>query len=174
MSGQFKKWLLDDTAVAAIEAGFLFPVLVIILCGIVDTGIGLITNQKVITASQTISDLLTRQETVSDADISDAIVAGQLSLQPYDTTTMGADIVGIEFIGTSLTPTVTWRETFNMTANDSVLTGAEGLGLENEGLVAVTVRYTYTPYFSGLLAGDIQMEEVSYARGRRSLVITKV
>lgn len=174
MSGWIGKWGRDENAVAAIEAGLLFPVMVIILCGMVDTGVGLITNQKVINASQIVSDLLTRQETVSDADISDSIVAGQMALQPYSTVSMGVDVIGIQFIGTLLTPTEIWRETRNMAPNDEALTGAAGLGLENEGLVAVTVRYTYTPYFSAFVAGDIQMEEVAYARGRRSLVVTKV
>lgn len=164
----FKKWLKDDGATAAIEAGFLFPLLMLILCGTVDTGMGLVMNQKVINASHTICDLLARGSDVANTDVSDAIIAGQLALQPYANATYGSDIVSIRFVGASLTPTVQWRRTTNMEPNPDVTLSANGLGLQDEGVLAVTVTYTFTPIFTSYFQSPIPMTVVSYARSRKS------
>jgi len=164
----FGKWLRNDEATAAIEAGFLFPLLMLILCGTVDTGMGLVMNQKVINASQTISDLLARGSSVSNTDVNDAITAGSLALMPYSTASYGSDIVSIRFVGVSKTPTVQWRRTTGMDPNPDILPGSEGLGLEDEGVLGVTVTYTFNPIFTSYFQGPIPMTVVSYARSRKS------
>lgn len=169
----FRKWLSCDGAAVAVEAGLLFPVMVSILCGVMDTGIGLVTNQKAINASQTVADLLAREEDVTDTELNDAIIAGRLSLQPYDTATYGVDIAGIRFVGETLTPTVEWRDTVNMEENVEIATSAEGLGLENEGVIGVTVHYYYEPFFSAFIVGGLAIEEIAYVRGRNGLFVTR-
>ena len=164
----FKKWLKDDGATAAIEAGFLFPLLMLILCGTVDTGLALVMNQKTTNASHTVCDLLSRGASVSATDVSDAIIAGRLALMPYSTTTYGVDIASIKFIGVAKVPTVQWRRTENMSSNPALDDNATGLGFQNEGVVAVTVQYTYTPLFTSYFAGPMVMSVESFARSRKS------
>ena len=96
-----------------------------------------------------------------------------MALQPYDTASYGVDIAGIQFLTHSLTPTVQWRETRNMDPNDDMLEKSEGLGLENEGVVAVTVHYTFIPYFSNIFTGPFQMSEEAYVRGRKGTFVEK-
>lgn len=162
-----------DDGVAAIEAGFLFPVMIMILCGMIDIGGALIANLKVTNASQIVGDLLARDRTTNDAQIDDAIVAGRLALNPLDTSTYGVDIAGIQYVGSTLVPTVRWRETVNMEENDDVLERSAGLGLQNEGVVAVTVQYTFRPFFSDFITGDIRMSEEAYVRGRKGLFVER-
>ena len=169
-----KIFLKDDRAVAAIEAGFLMPVLLAILCGMVDMGMAVVTNLKVTNAAQMASDLVSRGATVTTAEINDAIVAGRMAMQPYSTTSYGIDVVGIQFVGVSLTPTVRWRQTENMEPNTAVLTNSMGLGLQDEGVIAVTVRYTFTPYFTGFLVDTLVMEEEAYVRGRKGGFVSRV
>ncbi len=173
MTRRFVKFLKQDKANAAIEAGFLFPVMVGIMCGMVDMGTALVTNQKVTTACQIVADLLARDRSVTEAQIQDAVVAGRLALMPYNTASYGVDIAGVQFVGSTLEPTVRWRETQNMSENANVLTRSEGLGLQNEGVVAVTVEYLFRPYFSGFMINDIQMHEEAYVRGRKGLFVQK-
>ena len=173
MRGMFRKWRKDEKAVAAIEAGLLFPLMVTILCGTIDTGIAVVTNQKVVNSAQVVGDLLAREEDVSDGELADAIVAGRMALQPYPTTSLGTDVAGVQFLTEDVTPTVQWRDTFNMDPNDAILDGSEGLGRENEGIIAVTVRYFYQPYFASIFVDGIQMEEIAYVRGRRGLFVTR-
>lgn len=173
MLRSIRKFLLGEEANAAIEAGFLFPVMVAILCGMIDMGVALVTNLKVTTACQIVADLLARDSKVNDAQIDDAINAGRLALLPYDATSYGVDIVGVQYVGGSLTPTVRWRETRNMSENDNVLVRSEGLGLQGEGVIAVTVEYDFRPYFTGFMMNDIQMHEEAYVRGRKGLFVQK-
>lgn len=164
-------WWKDEDAATAIEAGLIFPILMTIMCGTIDIGIAIITNQKLLNASQMVSDLLTREERLEPDDIQEAFVAGQLSMQPYNTDTFGVDVAGVQFLTESLTPTVQWREIINTSANEGVEEGSAGLGLENEGVIAVTARYSYEPFFTYVFTTAWNMEEVSYARPRNGLFI---
>lgn len=169
----WKEWTGATEAAAAIEAGFLFPVLMSILLGIVDIGSALTASQKVTNASHVIADLLTREDEVTDAVLNDATVAGRLVMLPYPTGSFGWDVVGVRFVGAQKTPTQQWRDTANMAENAQAVPGAAGLGDQDEGVVAVTVRYNYDPFFSGFLAGSFPMQETAYARGRRGVFIAR-
>ena len=169
----FKRWAREDEAVAAIEAGILFPLMLSILMGVVDLGVALTINEKVVNSGHMMADLLAREDDINDAEFTDIIVSGQLVIQPYDIAPFGYDIAGIQFVDEEAIPTVMWRETFNMDQNGDIESESEDLGIENEGVLAVTVHYTYTPFFTTFVVGEIEMEEVSYARGRKGLFVTR-
>lgn len=170
----FKRLWRDDRAVVAVEAAFVFPLLVAIMCGMMDVGQALVVNQKTITATQTIADLLAREDLISNAEMTDAIVAGRLSMQPYDVTTYGVDVVGIQFLGEELVPTERWRDTVDTEENDTVFDMSEGLGAEDEGIIAVTVDYFYVPYFTSVFVDGFEMQEMAFVRGREGLFIERV
>lgn len=162
----------SDSAVAAIEAAMVFPLLITILCGCYDTGNSLLINQKMITACQTVADVLARETSVDDGKLEDAVSGGRLALSPYNTDSFGVDIAGIEFQGTTAKPVVLWQKNYNSDKNDHILDKADGLGDQNDGLLGVTAIYTYKPFFSGIVIGDVHMKEISYVRPRRGLFIT--
>ncbi len=166
-------FLRDDRGVSAIEAGFVFPLLLTLLCGSIDTGVAVVVNQKMINAAQSVSDILAREDDIEDAELEDAIVAGRLALTPYPVATYGVDVAGIQFVGSRAVPTVIWRDTYVMEQNDGILAAADGLGIEGEGVLGVTVNYSHTPYFTGTFTGAFDMTEVAYARARRGLFITR-
>lgn len=168
----FQFWHREDGN-AAIEAAMLMPLMLVILFGMVDVGTALLVNKKLITATQMTSDLLGREQTISDAELEDAIAAAEMAMMPYDATALGVDIAGIRFVGGGADPTVEWRETRNMTENADVLIESDGLGRENEGVIAVTMEYSYQPFFSSIAVGDIVMQEVAYVRGRSGTFVRR-
>ena len=103
----------------------------------------------------------------------DAIIAGRMALEPFNTTSYGIDIVSILYVDVAATPTEGWRDTFNMTPYDQVFVDAEGLGVEDEGVLAVTVEYDYTPIFVSIFTETIQMRETAIVRGRDTPYISK-
>jgi len=165
---RLKKWQDNDEGNVMIESVLVLPIMLTMMLGIIDIGTGLMVNKKLITSSQIISDLLARRDSVNSADVADAMEAGQLVMFPYDLMDFGIDIAGIRFDGVGATPLVEWRETDNMAPNVSVLAGSDGLGTEDEGVIAVTVSYSYVPRFSSFAVNPILMEEVAYVRGRGS------
>ena len=87
---------------------------------------------------------------------------------PYSTTSYGVDIASIKFIGVTKVPTVQWRCTQNMSTDPNLVANATGLGFQDEGVMAVTVQYTFTPLFTSYFAGPIVMKLQSFARSRKS------
>lgn len=168
------KWWRNEEAAIAIEVGILMPVMLLMCMGTIDVGTGVLINQKVVNSAQTVGDLLGRDITIATSDINDCVAAGKLAVMPYDTTTYGVDIAGIQFVGGPTKPKVIWRDTINMTANPDILTGANGLGNDQDGVLGVTVQFNYTPMFSGIFTGAQTIYEVSYVRGRKGLFIPRV
>jgi len=167
-------WRRDERGTATVEAVLVFPVMMVMFLGAIDTGNALLTNKKVITASQVVADLLSRDSSVTDAQIDDAITAGRLALQPFDDSSYGIDIVGIRFENEEATPTAIWRETRNMSAYDAVIEDSDGLGDEGEGVLAVTVVYDYHPFFGSVLTDSIEMRETAIVRGRDNPFISRM
>ncbi len=164
------RWLGEEEATAAAEAALIFPVLMTLLLGVFDMGNGILTNQKTIRASQITADLITRNSTVSTTDIDEAIEAGELALEPFSSATFGVDIVSIRFDDDAVAQII-WRETRNMAPNPDVLTDVAALAEANNGVVVVAVRYLFEPVFAGFVVDQIPMEEVAFARGRRSATV---
>lgn len=171
---KIKKWLKDTKAVTAMESAFIFPVLATFLLGVVDVGTSVVINTKVITATQIASDLITRDSIATTEDINEARLAAEAALIPYfDASEFGIDIAGVLFVGEEALPAEQWRDTFNMPANTAAIAQTSGLGLENEGVVVVTVEYRFEPRFAYFITGDILMREVSFVKGRDSAYVDR-
>ena len=169
---KFKSYFKNGSGVAAMESVFIFPVLMMLIFGVVDIGAAILINTKVITATQTASDLLTRNNILDNTDIAEATMAAQAALVPfYEAADFGIDIAGIRFIGEEAVPTEIWRETSNMDPNLDAFNRTECLGMEGDGLIIVTVEYSYAPRFSAFITGDRVLRETSFARGRDSAFV---
>ncbi len=166
-------WIRGEEAVAAVESALVFPILLTLMLGTFDMGNAILSNQKVIRASQVTGDLITRERTVNDTQLEEAIDGGVLAMVPVDDTSYGVDIISIRF-DDDANPVIVWRETRNMTALTDVLTRVESLAEPNSGVMVVAVQYTFEPVFAGFVVGDIHMQEISFTRGRKSSVVNRV
>lgn len=169
-------YLKGREGLSAPETAMIFPILLTFLLGIYEIGMGVMSNQKAIRASQITADLLSRERSVSNADITEALEAARQAVLPLDDTHLGIDVVSVEYgidsAGNETIDTL-WRETQNMNADTAVLTDLSGLGDSGEGALAVVVKYKYEPIFSNFLFDTIEMREVAFVRSRKSSVIVK-
>ena len=170
------QWTRGRDGVAAIEAAFVFPLLAVLLVGTYDMGSAILAGQKAIRASQVTADLVARDSEVDGSIIDEAVWAGELALQPFDSAAYGVDIVSIGF-DDDAAPYIEWRETRNMIANPDVLNAVAALAEANNGAIVVTVEYEYDPLFLGFSIGDftvgmVAMREIAFSRGRRSAIVT--
>lgn len=173
-----RKWFDAEDGLAAIEGAFVFPLLAVLLLGTYDMGNAILASQKSIRASQVTADLITRDAEVNNAMINEAVWAGEIALQPLDTTSYGVDIVSIRFDDTAQ-PQIEWRETRNMLPNMNVLTSVAALAEAGNGVVVVTIEYEYEPLFVGFSMGsfsigNVPMQEMAFARGRNSPVVDRI
>ncbi|PCI57156.1 MAG: hypothetical protein COB36_02500 [Alphaproteobacteria bacterium] len=165
------EWMKEKEGVAAIEAAMIFPIMLMMFLGVFDAGNAILANQKTVRASQVVADLITRKSVVSATDVTEAISAGRLALEPLDSSSFGIDIVSIRF-DEDANSSIEWRETVNMGSLPDALGAVEALEDEDEGVVMVSVKYVYTPLFSSFISGPLTMNEVAFSRGRRTPVIT--
>ncbi len=166
----FRQYVCEEDALALTETVILFPVLVTMMMGVYDLGNGIIVSQKTITAAQIVGDLVTRKPIVTEAAIADSVIAGQLALAPYSVESFGADVVGVVF-DEAAAPEVDWRYTHNMGEDDIAVANSEGLGGEGDGVVVVTVKYVFRPFFTHFVVEQIGLEETFYLHSRRSAVV---
>ncbi|MBI1301677.1 MAG: pilus assembly protein TadG [Alphaproteobacteria bacterium] len=165
-----KCWMKEEDAIAAVEASFIFPIMLTMFMGVYDAGNAILANQKTIRASQVVADLITRQNVVNQTDVDEAVEAGRLAYEPLDSSSFGIDIVSIRFDDDADTEIV-WRETINFPTIPDAAAAVEALQEANEGVLMVSVRYTFDPYFSGFIFNTFEMQEVAFARGRSSPVV---
>lgn len=174
----FLGWARGREGVAAIEAAFVFPLLAVLLVGTYDMGSAILAGQKAIRASQVTADLVAREAEVDNSMVDEAVWAGELALQPFDTTSYGVDIVSIGF-DEDADAYIEWRETRNMTPNPNVLTAVAALAEADNGVIVVTIEYEYDPLFMGFSIGDfaiglVPMQEIAFSRGRKSAIVTRI
>jgi Flp pilus assembly protein TadG len=172
MTSLFKKFLADTAATAAAEFTLIFPLLMTMLMGLNEVGTGVMINQKSIAAAQIVADLIARNSTVNDTVLDQAIQAGKLALDPYNTQDLGFDVVSIQFDKNN-NPQEVWRHTVNMAPNNDGINRSAGLGVSGDGVLAVTVTYNYRPPLSSYIVSSIGMEEIAFSRGRNAPVIGK-
>ncbi len=165
--------LKEEDGLAAVEAAYIFPIMLTMLLGVYDIGNGIIANQKTIRASQVTADLIARTAEIDSAGLNEAIQGGQQALVPLNDTTYGVDVVSIRF-DSDANAVIEWRETRNMTPMSDVLTRVQALGQADEGVLVVASEYTFEPLFAGFIVEDMQMREVAFARGRKSAVVERV
>lgn len=173
---KFGDYIHKKDGLSAAETAIIFPILLTFLIGVYEIGMGVMSNQKAIRASQITADLLSRERSVTDADILEALEAARQAVLPLDDTNLGIDVVSVEYEQDSAgneTVSTLWRETQNMDEDVSVLTDLQGLGDAGEGALAVVVKYEYEPIFSQFIFNKIEMREVAFVRSRKSSIIVK-
>lgn len=171
------RYWTEEKANALAETAILFPVFLTLLMGVYDLGQGIIINQKSITASQVIADLIARNREVDMSTLNDITRAGEMAIDPFPLERNGTRIFGYDIVSVLFDedgdPDIQWRVTEDMLPNDDpLLTVVNVLELTNEGLVIVTTEYTYTPYFAEFVTDEIVMREVSFLRGRGSSLVS--
>ncbi len=166
----FRRYLADENGVSVVETAIFFPILISLLMGVFDIGQGFVINQKTVSASQVIADLVTRNEAVDEDIIADIVEAGKLAIAPYPIVSFGYDVASVEFDEDG-DPVVLWRETDNMAPDDDAVDSTTNLGDEGDSIVVVSVVYQYEPFFSHSVIGTIDMNERAFLRGRKSATV---
>lgn len=117
MSHTLKKLFLSEKAVAALEFALSLPLLLTLFMGVVETARYAILHQKLDKTVASISDIITRQDTITDTNLNDLKDAAQQIVEPYDLEAHGTLIfTGVinsmtagEPCITTATPCIAWQ-----------------------------------------------------------------
>lgn len=167
-------FLKDRRGSALIEIAFSIPILMILLTGLVETGLFLMLNQKLQHTAVAISDLTTRDEEISEATITDIFSAAPQIMAPFDIGAASRVYITAAGNDSAGAATIYWQRT-----GAGSLVQTSGIGTEggtpdlpadiplrdNETLVVTEVYYEYAPVFFPVI-DPIRIRRTAFFRPR--------
>lgn len=175
------KYQNDTGGTTFIEFALIFPVIFMLMLGVWDLGHGFWAGQKLITASQTIADLVSRELTITEGEVGQALLAGGIAMQPFDSTKMKVEIISVSYDedgNIDDNPKNFWQWSTETgqdgDVGEDLYAKMEDISLAYDGMVGVRVSYTHKPLFGTFIYEDFKMEEISFARGRKSPIVRAV
>jgi Flp pilus assembly protein TadG len=182
--GIFRRFFVSTRGVAAIEFGFLFPVLLLLLLAGIDGGRAIAISMKVRSAAYAVDAIANQYSSIYDADLANILCATSSVLAPYSTSPLAITLSQIK-IGSNGHAHVSWSDTQNGTAHSvgasitipSQLTNtsAANKACANYPCYALLteVSYTYTPMFGNFITGPINLSDKVYVTPRNVVCIQR-
>ncbi|MEY9784313.1 TadE/TadG family type IV pilus assembly protein [Sinorhizobium fredii] len=165
---------------SAIEFAFLFPIMLLLLAGLVDLGQGLTVQRKINQIASTSSEIIAMQSSWTETSVESILDGVSSIVQPYDTDdlTILLCVIDVDSKGKA---TVNWSAAHGTTAlsagQDSPVDVPEELRTEDVQLVVTRVQYKLDTIFSSLFesftdGGAYEYDQHFFIRPRNGNTIT--
>lgn len=165
----------DSRGLAAVEFAMIFPIMLTLYFGTLETSDALTVSRRVANVAETAADLVAQQISVSSSDLTDVFAASAAILTPYDTTKIKIVLTSVVANSSNVT-TVAWSSAYGgataRTVNSSI-TLPTGLTTANSSVIMAEVTYSYVSPIAHFITGPITMTETAYLRPRRSITVAK-
>ncbi len=160
--------------VVSIEAALLFPVMILLLFGMIDITYGISIKRKVTVAASAVVDLTTQETgSVSTADLDQFILAADAILKPFTATDTKVELINFRRDGTNVTQKWTHSRGGCGGAPPSMTgTTLDKLTQEENDIVVARVCLSFQPllgYVTGINAWNV--EETVAQRPRNGLTL---
>jgi len=163
----------DDRGIAAIEMAFIFPVMIVMLIGLVDVTDGMSTSRKVTITANTLGDLISQEpSTTTQANINGIFAGATQTMVPYDGSSLGLEIFNFRKVGNNA-PTLNWehRSGTNCGSAPTVTADMSTLMTQGNDLIISRACYNFSYILGNLFPGSTSfaMQEEMTLRPRKSL-----
>jgi Flp pilus assembly protein TadG len=167
------RFISDRRGVAAVEFAMIAPCLIFLVMGVLEMSFRFRANEEATRYVHQVADLVSREEAMTTDTLETIYAASVHMMKPLETTdNLDVDVSSIAFVGDDATPTMYWRRVAGAPIAFDLEESA-GMGLKDEGVIRVGVRYTYESVLSTLFGGEIMaIERSAYARPREERLIT--
>ncbi len=172
-----KRFVRGDSGIAAIEATFVLPFLLLLYFGLFDITSAISFSRKITATSNAVADMVAQNRTsVIKADISDYYNAASMIMSPTPISNVTINVYGYRMVST--TPTQIWKTTNGSGPGCTALPKASAmtpLMAAGNDLVITISCYNYTPYVATFLGNKIlgstsmKIEQVIMVRPRSTL-----
>ncbi len=144
----------------AVEFALTVPVMLLLMLGSVEMGRFVLLHQKLDRVATSISDLVSRADTISESQIDDIFTAADQVAQPFDLADLGVVIVSSITNPDGNGPTIAWQRSGGGTYAATSQLGAEGDTpdlpadfevRQGETAIISEVYYDFTPFLSELI-----------------------
>jgi Flp pilus assembly protein TadG len=163
----------DRRGVAATEFAMIAPALIFLVMGVLEMSFRFRAAEEATRYVHQVADLVSRENDMTTNTLETIYAASVHMMNPLDTTdNLDLDISSIGFVGNDATPTMYWRRVAGAPIEFNV-SETEGMGVKDEGVIRVGVRYTYQSVLSNLFGGDtMAIERSAFARPREERIVT--
>lgn len=176
LRGKLARFARDKRGVSAVEFAIILPFMAILYLGGTAVTQGIIIKRKIVLVTHTVGDLVARDNTITNAEISAIFDAAKAVFAPYGWSTLLKIKVSSVNIDAAGTAKVGWSDALQDTARavNSSVTLPAGLNAPNTSIIWTEVSYVYTPPVGGSFTGGaITMTDQLYIRPRLVTTITR-
>jgi Flp pilus assembly protein TadG len=144
----------------AVEFALAVPVLLFLMLGSAEMGRFVILHQKLDRVATTVSDLVSRAETISESQVTDIFTAVDQVAEPFDFAGLGVVIVSSITNTDGTGPIIAWQRSGGGAYSATSALGGEGatpvlpsdfLVREGETAIISEVYFSFTPFLSSMI-----------------------
>ncbi|MCH4090686.1 TadE/TadG family type IV pilus assembly protein [Acetobacter sp.] len=172
----FHAFLRAREGVAAVEFALITPILLIMLIGGTALEEAVVVSRKVTGAAHALADVTTQYTSVADSDLTLALQASTLVLEPYPSSSAKMTVSEIMVASNGQSGTVVWSRALNTdprTVGASVAIPAGSTTSTSGGtyLILGEISYNYTPRVANNIVPGITFYQSLFMVPRRSTSI---
>ena len=158
----------DRRGVSAVEFALLAPFMIALYLGSVQLTLGLTADRKVSQVANSVADLVTQDDFVTDSDLVDIYAAADAILNPFDPAPLALRITSVRMDADGEV-FVDWSEGDGMTPHDtdSLPDLPEGLMAPMNSIIMVEATYRFSTNLGELTKTPITLSDTAYLRPRR-------
>ncbi len=163
----FSRFANDRRGIAAAEFALIAPALIFLVMGVFEMSFRFRASEEATRYVHQVADIISRESELTTEAIGEIYDAAVFMMKPLKTTdNLDLDVASIGFVGDDADPEVMWRRVAG-TSYAFDVTEAAGMGIEDETVVRVGVRYNYSSVLTELFGGGLMaIEKTAYSRPR--------
>ncbi len=163
----FVRLFSDRRGVAAAEFALIAPALLFLIMGVFEMSFRFRASEEATRYVHQVADIISRETELTQGDIQELYDASIFMMKPLDTTDdLDIDVSSVGFEGDDAEPAILWRRVAGAEVAFS-LADTQGMGIEDETVIRVGVRYNYQSVLTELFGGGyMAIEKSAYARPR--------
>lgn len=166
----------DRKGLAALEFALIAPMMVIVLFGSIELTELLACNRRAENTSAAVADVISRDTSVTDAEMTDLWTAATALMYPNSTTPLQMRVSSIRIISNS-EARVLWSDGhngFSPRGVNSTVTLPAGMMVAGTSVIMAETSYHYTPPIGVFLKVAIDLGHTEYRRPRVADPVTRI
>lgn len=170
--------LRDKRGVAAVEFGYIAPLMVIMYMGVVELSTALTADRRVTNVASSIADLVSQNESVTMDDL-DAIfniaesLMNPLNQNVFDTSSLQIKVTSV--VQEDDKTTVVWSHAYGGatadTPGDDKTLPSPNMTQELSSIIEAEITYTHDSILDYFIPDVVEMTDTYYVRPRKSLQV---
>ncbi|MBL8565006.1 MAG: pilus assembly protein [Hyphomicrobiaceae bacterium] len=162
----------DRRGVAAVEFGYIAPILLLLLMGTFEVSRAISIDRRINTVSANASEIIAREEKITNADLAKIVEAMKHIMTPYADDSLVVRIIGVRASSTDANDTrVEWSYQYANGSASTPLTKCStyaldaGLVGKNGSVIVAEVGYNYEPVFGDFIYRGLDFTSVDSSSG---------